>query len=162
MAKIQDPKAATLHTLLSGLYGRPVEVQVAPKFEPTSIKPCVIAVYIGNEDQVMGLLVCSFAAAGYLGAALSLLPKSVADESIKKGSLDEGLLENFREVANICSSLFTEHVGSRVHLQTVLAKAVAPPPEHKAFMQSAVRTDVLVDVQGYGSGPISIRVGKST
>ena len=161
MSPIKDPKANTLQMLLSGLFGKPVQVQAAPKLEPSAMKACPIAVYVDNQDQVVGLLVCSMAAAGYLGAALSLLPKSVADESIKKGNLDEGLLENFQEVANICSSLFTEHVGTRVHLKTVVPKAVAFPPESKAFAQSALRTDITIEVTSYGSGPISIRIAKS-
>ena len=100
------------------------------------------------------------AAAGYLGAALSLLPKPVADEAIKKGTLDAGLLENFQEVANICSSLFTEYVGNRVYLKTVIAKVVSPPADYKMFLQSALRTDLMIEVPSYGSGPVSIRIGK--
>jgi hypothetical protein len=161
MAKIQDPRATSLQTLLSGIYGKTVEVQPTPKFEPTAVKACALAMYVDNQDQMVGMLVCSLAAAGYLGAALSLLPKPVADESIRKGALDEGLLENFQEVANICSSLFTEHVGTRVHLKTVVPKVAAMPAEHKAFLQTAVRTDVIIDVPSYGPGPVSIRIGKS-
>jgi hypothetical protein len=160
MSQILDPKPA-LHTLLSGIYGRAVPIQPVPKFEPSAVKPCVIAVYADNQSLVVGMLVCSMMAAGYLAAGLSLLPRPVADESIKKGALDEGLLENFREVANICSTLFIEYVGSRVHLETVVTKAVAPPPEYKAFLQSAVRTDVTIDVPNYGVGAVSIRIGKS-
>jgi hypothetical protein len=160
MSQIQDPKPA-LHALLSGIYGRPVPIQPTPKFEPSAVKPCALAVYADNEGRVVGMLVCTLTAAGYLAAALSLLPRSVADESIKKGALDESLLENFREVANICSSLFIEYVGSRVHLETVVAKAVAPPPEYKAFLQSALRTDVTVDVPNYSVVPVSIRIAKS-
>ena len=160
MVKIQDPRVNALHTLLSGIYGKPVEVQVAPKFEPTTVKAASIAVYVDNQDQIVGLLICSLAAAGYLGAALSLLPKPVADESVRKGALDEGLLENFQEVANICSSLFTEQVGTRVHLKTVVPKAVVIPPDYKAFVQSALRTDVIIDVPSYGPGPVSIRIAK--
>ncbi len=161
MSPVKDPKINTLHTLLGGIYGRAVPVEAIAKFEPSSMKACAIAVYVDNQDQVVGLLVCTVAAAGYMGAALSLLPKSVADESIKRGALDEGLLDNFQEVANICSSLFTEYLGSRVHLKTVVAKAAALPPEYKAFVQSAMRTDVTVDVPNYGSGQVSIRIAKA-
>ncbi len=160
MVAIQSPKVPSLHKLLTGLFGRPVPVQATPKFEPSATKVCAVAVYADNQDQVVGMLICSLAAAGYLGAALSLLPKSIADESAKKGSLDEVLLENFQEVANICATLFAEQLGNRVHLKSVIARAVAPPAEYKAFLQSAVRSDVTIDVPSYGSGPVSIRIGK--
>ena len=161
MAPVRDPRINTLHTLLSGIYGRPVPVDATAKFEPGPVKPCAAAVYIDNQDQPVGLLICTLAAAGYLGAALSLLPKSVADDCIKKAVLDPALLENFQEVANICSSLFTEHIGTRVHLKTTVAKLTAPPPEFKAFLQSAVRTDVTLEIPGYGPGFISIRMAKA-
>ncbi len=161
MAPVKDPKISSLHTLLSGIYGRPVPVDATPKFEPGAMKPCATALYVDNQDQPVGLMICTLAAAGYLGAALSLLPKSVADDSIKKAALDASLLENFQEVANICSSVFTEYIGTRAHLKNIAAKITAPPPELKAFLQAAVRTDVTLDVPGYGPGFISLRMAKS-
>jgi len=161
MAPVKDPKINSLHSLLSGLYGRPVPIDSTAKFEPSAIKPCVVASYVDNKDEVVGLMICTLAVAGYKGAALSLLPKSVADDSIKKGTLDASLLENFQEVANICSSLFTEHLGTRVHLKAILGKAVAAPAEFKALLQTAVRTDVTLEIPGYGPGFISVRMPKS-
>jgi hypothetical protein len=160
MNAIQSPRVLSLHKLLSDLYGRPVPVQAAPKFEPSTLKVCSIAIYVDNQDEVVGMLVCSLAAAAYMGAALSLLPKSIADESSKKGILDEGLFENFREVANICTTLFSEHLRNRVRLKSVLPKAATFPAEYQGFLQTASRTDASIDVPSYGSGPISIRVGK--
>lgn len=160
MAPVKDPKINSLHALLSGIYGRAVPVDGAAKFEPGAVKPCAAAIYVDNQDQPVGLMFCTLGAAAYLGAALSLLPKSVADECIKKITLDPSLLENFQEVANICSSIFTEYVGARVHLKTIVAKLTAPPPELKAFLQTAVRTDVTLEVPGYGPGFVSLRMAK--
>jgi hypothetical protein len=154
-----DPKVS-LQNLLRGLFDRPIQMAVAPKFEVSFSKPGVIVVYTGTADDVVGLMVCSVAGAAYLGAALSLLPKPVAEDAIKKGTLDESLLENFREVANICTSLFAEQHGTRAHLQTVLNKVTAPPAAYKAILASPNRSDVSIELPNYGSGIISLRFPK--
>jgi hypothetical protein len=154
-----DPKVS-LQNVLRGLFDRPVQLAVVPKFEVAFGKPAVIAVYTGVGDDVIGLMVCAMPVAAYLGAALSLLPKPVAEDAIKKGCLDEALLENFREVANICASLFAEQSGARAHLQTVINKVTANPPAYKPLLTSPNRADVSVEVPNYGTGVISMRFPK--
>lgn len=159
MAFRVDPRVA-LQKVLNTLYDRPVPMEAARKFEPSPSKPAVVAVYGTDSQPVSGLFVCSMSAAAYLGASLSLLPKSLADESIKKGHLDETLLENFREVANICSSLFAEQFATRAHLQTVVPKCTVVPADCKALMASLHRDDLSIDVPNYGEGVVSIRLPK--
>lgn len=154
-----DPKVS-LQNILRGLFDRPVQMAVAPKFEISFSKPAVLGIYNGVDTEVVGLLVCSMSAAAYLGAALSLLPKPVAEDAIKKGSLDDTLLENFREVANICASLFAEQHGARAHLQSVTNKVTTPPAALKPILTSPHRADVSVDVPNYGTGIISLRFPK--
>jgi hypothetical protein len=159
MAANVDPRVS-LQNLLRGLFDRPIQLTAAPKFEPGFSKVGVVAVYLGPSEETVGLLVCSIQAAAYLGAALSLLPKPVAEDAIKRGALDDALLENFREVANICSSLFAEQAGARVHLDTVLNKVIAAPPAYKNLLASPNRADVSVDIPNYGPGVISVRLPK--
>jgi hypothetical protein len=159
MAANVDPRVS-LQNLLRGLFDRPIQLTSAPKFDPSFSKVGVIAVYLGAHDAPVGLLVCSIQAAAYLGAALSLLPKPVAEDAIKRGALDDSLLENFREVANICSSLFAEQIGGRVHLDSVLNKVIAAPAAYKALLASTNRADVSVDIPNYGPGVISVRLPK--
>lgn len=155
-----DPKAS-LQGVMRGLFDRPIQLTAAPKFEPAAAKAAVIAVYTGPEGNTIGLMVCSVQAAAYLGAALSLLPKPVAEDAIKRSALDDALLENFREVANICSSMFAEQAGCRAHLGDVLNKITVTPPELKALMATTNRVDVTIDVPNYGQGVISIRLPKA-
>ncbi len=160
MALIAHPKVA-LQKVLNTLYDRPIQMGNAVKFEPSGSKPAVVAVYVSDTEVVTGLLVCSLPAAAYLGASLSLLPKPIAEDCVKRGALEESLLENFREVANICCSLFAEQIGARAHLQTVVAKCAAAPAEYKALMASPNRVDVTIDVPNYGQGIVSIRLPKA-
>lgn len=159
MPPIVDHRVS-LQNVLRGLFDRPIQLTPAPKLEISLAKPTIIAVYAGSADEVVGLLVCSVTAAAYLGAALSLLPKPVAEDAIKRGSLDDVLLENFREVANICTSLFAEYIGARARMQTVLNKVTAVPPAYKEFLSSPHRADVSLDVPNYGPGVVSMRFPK--
>jgi hypothetical protein len=159
MAANADPKVA-LQRVLGTLYDRPIQIASAQKFDPSMAKPAVIAVYGADTDSLAGLMVCSVSAAAYLGASLSLLPKSVADEGIKKNALDDSLLENFREVANICTSLFAEQLAARAHLVAVLPKYTTVTPEYKPLLTSPNRADLTLDIPNYGQGVISIRLPK--
>jgi len=159
MAATADPRVA-FQKVLSTLYDRPIQISDAPKFEPTFSKPAALAVYVTEGDAVTGLLVCSMPAAAYLGASLSLLPKPVAEDCIKKGTLDDNLLENFREVANICASLFADQIAARAHLQKVVPKCTAAPADYKALMASPRRVDLGITVPNYGDGIVSIRLPK--
>jgi hypothetical protein len=154
-----DPKVS-LQNVLRGLFDRPVQLTPTQKFEPTFSKSAVIAAYTDSNEQVVGLMLCSISAAAYLGAALSLLPKPVAEDAIKKNALDEALLENFKEVANICTSLFAEQLGGRAHMQAVINKATTIPANYKAFTTSPHRVDVSIEVPNYGPGVISLRFPK--
>jgi hypothetical protein len=150
---------AAVQIVLRGLYDKPVQVQPAPKFDPGMGKPAILAVFVDNTDKTVGVIVCSLSIAARLGAALSLIPDRTAEDAVKKGILDESLLDNFREVMNICSSLFSEHHGSRVHLNKVTGKIAAPPAEYKTLMASpAARADMNVEIPGYSGGALSVRI----
>lgn len=145
--------------ILRGLFDKPVKVQATGKYEPAMAKPSILVVYADNTDKTAGVIVCSLLVAARLGAALSLIPDRTAEEAVKKGYLDESLLDNFREVMNICSSLFSDHHGTRVHLKAVTGKLTAIPAEYKALVASATaRSDMTVEVPGYAAGPMSVRI----
>lgn len=147
----------SLQKVLRDLYDRTVSVAVAPKFEPTPAKPAAVAIYATNADSVSGLLVCAIPVAAYAAAALSLLPKSAAEECARKNELNDQLLENFHELANIGSSLFAEQLGIRIHLSHVVAKVTSAPDKLFPITAPTKRWDFNLDIPNYGSGLVSIR-----
>lgn len=152
--------AAVLLKVLSGLYDRSVVIAPAAAFEPSAAVPAVIASYQSDSGDPLGLWICSMAAAAHLGAALSLLPKAVADDCARRNRLEDNLVDNFREVANVCSVVIAECLGERALLSGMQERAAAIPSELAAFVKTTKRFDLSVDVAGYGKGPVSLRLPK--
>ena len=103
------------------------------------------------------VIVCDVAMAAHAGAALSLIPPRVAEESVKDGELSEMLASNFAEVLNVASQLFH---GADGHARLVDVRTGADPGDAAAAaVQSPVgRLDLTVDIAGYGTGALSLLV----
>lgn len=65
----------------------------------------VSGVFVEDDGTVGGACIVDIALASYAGAALAMIPKAVAEESIRDGALAAPLDENFYEVANILTAL---------------------------------------------------------
>ncbi len=156
MSLIDAP--ATMARLLGDLFGKPVKITASTKYDPSLSAPAVVAVYAEAEGKVGAVAVCNMSAAAYLGAALSMVPADVAKSEALKNALSAGLLENFGEVANICSQVVTDIHGSRLHLREVLPKVASPSADYKPiFATPRKRVDLEIDVTGFGKGRISLR-----
>jgi hypothetical protein len=148
-----------LSKVLRTLLGRAVASKPGPP-TPAS-RPRVIATYLTDDDALVGLIICDIPLACHLGAALSLIPAPVANESIKKGRVDEVLFEHLHEVLNICVTVFVEPEGPRVRLGALLAPNAPLSPEITRVLQRPAvkddqRVDLHVDITGYGAGVMSV------
>ncbi|MET0283821.1 MAG: hypothetical protein ABW352_05105, partial [Polyangiales bacterium] len=108
-------------------------------------------VYATINDEA-GALVCTLVAdvgaAGSTGAALSKIPPGAVQDLVRKGEpLDEDLLANYHEIANVLTVLTTAAVGRRTILRNVeQAKGDPPAPlrdliknaKNKLFLQVTV------------------------
>jgi two-component system, chemotaxis family, chemotaxis protein CheY len=110
-----------------------------------------------DDNSVIAYAVCDLALAARVGAALSLIPAGPANEAIASGQLADTLFENFREVLNVLTQLFESSGRFRVCLHRIHKPGEALPPQladHLSKPKS--RTDVAVDVSGYGKGALTL------
>jgi hypothetical protein len=61
--------------------------------------------YIDDRGGLIGACIADLGLAASAGAALAMIPRGVADESITAGHLSEPLRENFHEVISVVSSM---------------------------------------------------------
>lgn len=107
-------------------------------------------VFIENDGSVGGACVTNLELAAFAGAALAMIPKPVAEESIKAGELEEGLRENFHEVANIATALLN---GPSVpHLKIRDFVAGVPDEVRDLVVRAAGRRTYNVLIPDYGEG----------
>jgi hypothetical protein len=137
--------------LIQMLLGRDVAVKGESSGEPAS---ALIAVYASPENPVAACVGCSMEFASYAAAALSLVPREVAEGDIRAGRLSELLDDNFREVMNVFGSMLSQS-GSRVVLDKILPAGEAPEDVTRRLAEAAP-SSFAVDVDGYGKGRISL------
>lgn len=143
--------------MLSNLFlGRAVRVKkIAPM--PLPLRGAfVLATYKSADGQDSVVCVCDLALASAAGAALSLIPASVAQESVRAGKLSETLAENIHEVFNVCSALLNQPNHPRFVLDKVVLPPVAPGSVPTGPMAKPLqRHDFEVSIDGYGAGKYS-------
>ena len=69
--------------------------------------------------------------------------------------LDPVLLENLKEILNVCSQLFMESEVSRVNLLSVLPGSQSAEEVQQLMAAPRQRVDLKVSVEGYGEGKVS-------
>lgn len=112
------------------------------------------AIFVEDDGEVGGACVADINFASYAGAALAMIPKQVADESIKAGTLSENLDENFREVANIATVLVN---GPSVPHIKMSGFAAGVPDEVRSLLAVAAgRKSFDVTITDYGSGKFAL------
>src|SRR5437867_220849 len=112
IAIVPLPTPESVAYILANLLGKRV---TARKAAPTSLGPpaaAVIALYACDDGSPGAVAVSDLGFACHAGAALSLIPVSMATESIAAGFVAEAILDNLHEVFNVCAKLFNRS-GSR-------------------------------------------------
>lgn len=147
------PDPDDVRSVLNGLLGRDITVtREAPASIPFDAK-YVVGLYERENAKVGGLVVADLSIAAYAGAALAIMPIGVANESIESGVIEDGLLENFREVLNVGVQWFTGKGNPRVVLSEVYVPGQRLPDDVRIVMAAPNgRLDVDAEVAGYGSG----------
>jgi len=128
---------------------------------PAAPAATFLATYVADDDTVGVICIADLALSAALGAALTMVPPALVDESIKAGHLAESaLLENFQEVVNIMARLFNSNDTPHVRWHTVLQlpDEEVPPGVESLLKRPSARRDLSVTCDGYGSGTLSVLV----
>ncbi|MBO0901246.1 hypothetical protein J1G44_10370 [Cellulomonas sp. zg-ZUI199] len=154
------PPAKEVRDLLADLLGREVEVRTgAAMVDPTQDGGALVGVYVDRLLSLRALCLMDLPAAAYVGAAIGLVPARVAQESVECELLGPGLEENAREVLNVLASLLNAEGAPHVRLDAVHAPREALPHDVAPWVRAYVRrTDLEIDVVGYGRGGFSLLV----
>lgn len=148
------PEGVAKH--VQALLGCNVAVKKLPAQE---LKGPLVVARVGDEQgALVCAILCDLAAAGSTGAGLSRIPAGAVQDLLRRGQLlDEDLLGNYHEVANVLTVLSTATLGRRTILQTVEQTKDALTPDLRDFVKSAHQKVFLqITVQGYPSGEMNI------
>ncbi|MBB3677442.1 hypothetical protein [Modestobacter versicolor] len=148
------PTAKDVRDMLEGLFGK--DVTVSPG-DPVSLndKPAV-AVYVDPTMATTALCLLDIRLAAWFAGALALLPKGGLEDAIDEGELYPMHLEAVYEVVNIAASMFNGEGRNHSKLHALHAPGEAVPGDIAGLAAAFNRIDLVVDVDGYGKGNLSI------
>lgn len=156
--RVQLPGVGTVTEYLSSLLGTNAVAKTLEDENATLTGAAVTAVYGFDDGSIAGLAVWQLGLAINAGAALSLISPQVAAEAAANGEITDNILENFREILNVGTSLFT---GSERHiaLRTVCLPKDPLPDDAQVLQQNESRRKYLeITIPDYGSGRIALIV----
>jgi hypothetical protein len=151
--ELKIPKAKEVSEILTSLIGDPVEVRKTSE-QMNASDIAVLGTYMGEDNRLLSLTGADIALANWLGAALAMIPKEVAQKSVDEQSISDEVKENTQEIFNINTSVLNapkipHHRFSKLYD----CFANEQPEEAKALTADpAARIDFIVEVPGYGTG----------
>jgi len=158
-ASFPVPIQEDIRDLLVDLLGRGAAVDKVGRLDLEEDEAAVVAEYVTDEGDVGALCIVDGPFATRTGAALSMVPAAVAEESVRRNEVPDHLLENFREIVNILARLLNSPRTAHLRLSGV---HVLPGdlPAGVTLLRDApeFRRDFAVQIEGYGAGRLSLLV----
>jgi len=148
------PTSQSVSSLLCTLFGEGLS---ADQCESPELDGQHVVSFVSDDDRLVALGICDIAFVAYAGAALSMIPASVANEMISGNAVTDEIAGNFYEVMNICSKLLMSESGAHLRLDKTLdsdqsTEALA------ALHESSQVTGFGVDIPQYGKGALTFVV----
>jgi hypothetical protein len=150
------PQPEDIRESLGMMLGRKVTVREVSRTPPEGAIPVAVGLYVDDTEAVAGCCWVDLPLGAMLGAAMSMVPQSTAEECLTSGVLPEEFQDNLHEVLNIASALLNDDASSHVRirplelLETGLAEdtlGLLADPRTAGYFS--------VDVADYGTGLLS-------
>ena len=148
------PTAKDVSALLESLFGK--DVTVAPGAPVSLNGKAAVAVNVDPTMATTALCVLDIRLAAWFAGALALLPKGGLEDAVEDGELSAMHLEAVYEVVNIAASMFNGEGVNHSKLYKLYAPGESLPSDIAALAAAFNRIDLVVDVDGYGKGDLSI------
>jgi len=149
------PVPEEIREFFGDLLGKGVSVEKRAEFDFNDENlVAVSAVFVEDDGTVGGACVADLPLSAYAGAALAMVPKPVAEESVKAGGLEDSLKDNYHEVANILTAVLN---GPSVpHLKIRELSEGVPDEIKDLVVKAAGRRTFDVTITDYGSGQLAL------
>jgi hypothetical protein len=154
---VELPAAKDVRDLLAGLVGKDVTVSPGAPVTPAENRPVAVAVYLDPQMTINALCLMDLGASAYTAGALALLPPGGCQDAVEEdGELSGMLVEALHEVVNVLAALFNTPGAPHSKLHKLYAPGEDLPGDIVGMLAAFNRIDLVVDVQGYGKGNLSL------
>jgi len=155
--KFIPPRPEAVGLMIEQLIGRRVTTKDAKPFVPGPSAKSYVGVYRTDQGALTAAVVMDLPLAANAAAALVMVPVGAVAESVRAGQLNPNLLDNLREVMNVCTRFFSLPGKPHVKLQEIVLCPPALPAEVGALVarpNAALHTELAI--AGYGGGRLSL------
>ena len=151
------PDTKEVARMLTFLLGREVKVSRGSRIRTGARDQFTLGAYVNEGGDVVGMCATDIPMAANAGAALSLFPPHAAKQCVTDGKVEESIWENTLEVYNVVSRFFHDGFDGMITLGPTWKDPNEVPLEMKKFLRrSDARTDLIIDIQGYGKGSMAL------
>ncbi len=152
------PTAFEVRELFEGMLGREVEWDGAAKHVDV-LDGATVATYVDDLGNLVAVALADIPLTARAGAAIGLLPQAVAQQAVDSSLVTPVQFENAVEILNVAASLLNKPDTPHLRLREGYSPRETVPAEVSALaLQQANRIDGSLNIQGYGSGRISVVV----
>lgn len=152
------PNAKQVREMYEGLVGREIVVETGGKMIDPA-EGALVGVYVDRFYNLVALTLLDVPLAAHLGAALGLMPARLSAEAAELEALSSTLTENASEVLNVTAALLNDEHAPHARLDRVYQPGEPLPNDIGQWVLAYVRrTDLTMEVTGYGKGSFSLLV----
>ncbi|MDJ0762335.1 MAG: hypothetical protein QNJ97_05045 [Myxococcota bacterium] len=146
------PRPENISELLTNLVDS--EVSVQEDSAPLSIEDiAVLGDFLDSDQKIVAMCGLDCDLANWLGAALAMVPKAVAQKDALAKTVSAETVSNLKEIFNISTSVFERQDPPPSFGTLFLLLQDEVPYAHRALLENVgERVNFIIDVPGYGSG----------
>ena len=140
---------------LLGLLFDGLDVKAGGTFDQPPAGGAWFGVFVADSGTPVALCGADANLAATFGAAFSLLPVGVAKEAAKARELTQVMIDNMREIMNICSRLVMDATSPHLKLDQIYPVKSLPAPAAALLGAPKGRKEFQVQMPKYGGGVLT-------
>ena len=138
-----------------GLLFDGLDVKPGGTFDQTPAGGSWFGVFVADSGNPVALCGADANLAATFGAAFSMLPVSAAKDAAKSRELTGVMIENMREIMNICSRLVMDATSPHLKLDQIYPAKSLPAPAAALLGAPSGRREFQVQLPKYGCGVLT-------
>ncbi len=139
-----------------GLLFDGLEVKPGGNFKHTAAGGAWFGVYVADDGAPVALCSADVNLAASFGAAFSMLPVAAAKEAAKARELTTVMIENIREIMNICTRLVMDDTSVHLKLEQVYPINSLPAAAAALLAAAKQRCEFQLQLPKYGGGVLTL------
>ena len=139
-----------------GLLFDGLETKVGGVFDATSGGGAWFGVFVNDGGEPVALCGADVHLAASFGASFSMLPPAAVKEAVKSRDLTPVMIENVREIMNICTRLVMDAASAHLKLEQLYPVKSLPPAAAALLGAPKGRREFQIQLPKYGGGVLTL------